>query len=211
MPATTAAHDRPVDLLLLRHPRVNVAPGLCYGQLDLPAAQPLHPSWQSVATQLQTSLHEAGSAPIGQVISSPLQRALALAQPLATHWGVRLQTDARWQELHFGQWEGQPWSALNRAQTEAWTANVHTQAPPGGESRAALLARVQAALDDARRSGAGSVLIVSHAGPLRCALGVALGLPAEQVPDVALGFGRLSWLRWHGGAWPRWSVQAINR
>ncbi len=210
----------PVDLLLLRHPRVALPPGICYGQLDAPAAQPLNPSWQQVATQLDASLaslNPAAPLRVGRVVSSPLQRARALAQPLAQHFQAPLLEDARWQELHFGHWEGRAWAEIDRAESDPWAADPHTHAPPGGETQAALHQRVAAALAEladlagSADAAAGTCLIVSHAGPIRCALAIALGLPAAQVPELALDFGRLTWLRWHAGTWPRWAVQAVNR
>lgn len=196
------------DVLLLRHPRPDVPPGHCYGQWDVPAVQPLDP----VLAEVLARLPALTDRPVGQVhlFSSPLQRAQALAQPLAGALGWPLHLDPRWQELNFGAWEGRAWTDIPRHESDAWAADVHHRAPPGGETQAQLRARVHAALTERCRAP-GLTLGVSHAGPIRCAVAVALGLPADQVPDVALDFGRLTWLRWHGGDWPRWQVQTLNR
>lgn len=197
----------PTEVLLLRHPQPEVAAGLCYGQLDVPARQPLHPAPAEVLAALRASL--GGRVPV-QVLSSPLQRARALAEPLAQAFGLGLQVDARWQELAFGHWEGRRWADIPRHESDPWADDVHHRAPPGGESRAQLLARVAAALG-ALSEQPGVHVVVSHAGAIRCALTLALGLPPERVPEVALDFGRITALRWHPGAWARWEVGCVNR
>lgn len=216
------------DLLLLRHPAVAAPPGLCYGQLDLPAALPLRPNGHQLVQRLRGwGALPATDGPRLQLVSSPLQRAWVLAQALAEAlgdpWGQELgrstqgsqlarpspQPDGRWAELNFGQWEGQPWDSLPRDATDPWAADPWQLAPPGGETQAALHARVQAALHQACQQP-GTLLIVSHAGPIRCALAVALGLRPDRLPELRLDFGSLTWLRWHPQPVPRWAVRGVN-
>ncbi|MCA0176610.1 MAG: histidine phosphatase family protein [Proteobacteria bacterium] len=161
-----------MGLTLIRHTRVAVAEGLCYGRTDVPLAWPPEPAFAAVAATVRQ--------PVAAVVSSPAVRALALAQHLATRWQVPLTQDVRWQELDFGAWEGQRWAAIDRTASDFWCADVERRSPPGGESRAALRTRVQAALAalHARCRGA-HLVVVCHAGPIR----VALGAPLEaRVP-----------------------------
>jgi alpha-ribazole phosphatase len=66
-------------------------------------------------------------------------------------------------ELDFGAWEGQPWSVIEHDELDRWLVDPIAFAPPGGESGAALIARIRdfhAALDQ-------DCVVVSHGGPLK--------------------------------------------
>mgnify|MGYP003616065946 CR=1 FL=1 len=169
-------------LWLLRHAPVLAAPGLCYGRTDLPAdPAATHRAAESLALQL----------PRGTVVkTSPLQRCELLALDLqALRPDLAFKTDARLAEMDFGDWEGQP--AAFAAGLPACGA-----APPGegGESVRALMARVGAAWDDWRASGA-DALWVTHAGVMRAALllarGVRLPASAADWPADDLPFGEV--------------------
>ena len=97
--------------------------------------------------------------------------------------------------MDFGAWEGQPWGHIPRAAFDAWLADF-ADAPPGegGETVRALMARVGAAWDDWRASGA-DALWVTHAGVMRAALllarGVRLPASAADWPAGDLPFGEV--------------------
>lgn len=150
-------------LWLVRHAAPLVAPGICYGRLDL-AADPQ-------ATQ-QAAQALAQALPPGAIVRhSPLLRCTQLAQALR---GLRpdlcSQADTRLQEMDFGQWEGRAWNTLPRAELDAWANDLHAYAPGGGEPLAWMLARIQAALDHARQNmpDNADVVWISHAGVARC-------------------------------------------
>lgn len=182
-----------MELILVRHPQVQAEPGTCYGQLDVPLREPVTPDPADIARVLGA----LSERPVVRVLSSPLQRALRLAEALATHFGSPLQTDPRWMELHFGQWEGLPWQRVPRAESDAWADDVEHRAPPGGETLAALRQRVHAAMDAAANAcpPTGRVLVVAHAGPMRVAAARARGLSQAEQWDLSLPFG--GWLRLH--------------
>lgn len=182
------------QLWLARHAQPLVAPGLCYGTLDLHAdpAATAHS-----ARQLADALPQAL-----QVRHSPLHRCVQLAHALqALRPDLHLQPDDRLRELDFGAWEGRAWNAIARADIDAWTAAFATHRPGGGESLAAMLARVAAALQNAREYAVHSgsdVLWISHAGVARCVQWLlqapAGSLPrADQWPVTAPAFGE--WAR----------------
>ena len=131
-------------LWLVRHAAPLVAPGTCYGALDVPADAA---ATQTAALRLAAALPRAA-----RVFHSPLQRCEQLAKVLQ---GLRpdlaSKRDARLRELDFGAWEGQPWSAIAKSAIDAWTAAFATHAPGGGESLALMLERVASALQTARQ------------------------------------------------------------
>jgi len=155
-------------MILLRHPRPHVAPGTCYGRLDL---APGPDSAAEIAAALATT------PAVRAVIASTATRCRALAEALAARDGAVLVPDTRLLELDFSAWEGRRWADLPRAETEAWAADPWHIAPPGGERFAALHARVGAVLAEAAEDSA----LVTHAGPIRAARMILTGAGFAEV------------------------------
>ena len=167
----------PPRLWLLRHAQPLIAPGVCYGQLDVAADAALT---LSAAQAFATTLRDPLSASVGQqspipLRHSPLQRCeqLMLALTVQTPdlvWNV--QADPRIQEMHFGQWEGVAWCDIPAADIDAWAQQLHLHAPGGGESLASMLKRVQSALRESwqhdSQGGQRDVVWITHAGVIRC-------------------------------------------
>jgi alpha-ribazole phosphatase len=139
---------------LLRHLPTDIAPGLCYGRLDLP------PGAGGDAGATLAGLRGFAATAL---FSSPARRCLALAEQVAVATGLPVRQDPRLWELNFGAWEGQPWDDVPRAALDTWGADPWGFAPPGGESGAALVARLRD-FHAALRPGA---VVVSHGGPLK--------------------------------------------
>ncbi|KAB2942612.1 MAG: histidine phosphatase family protein [Hyphomicrobium sp.] len=117
------------------------------------------------------------------IVSSPLQRARMPAAQLASARGVALRVDNDWAELDFGAWDGR---ALDELQADAATADAvaalyqraDASGAPGGESWSCLQARVARAID--RLLGeplVASLLVVTHAGPMRAAIALICAIP----------------------------------
>ena len=108
----SVAHGQPAQprgdrLHLWRRGRAGrVAPGICYGQLDVDCEDP-----QPIAARLRPQI-PAGTP----VISSPLRRARLLALALDSQAGI----DGRLSEIDFGEWEGRPWNDIDREALDAW-------------------------------------------------------------------------------------------
>ena len=99
-----------MQVFLIRHPRPFLDLGICYGRLDIQAEDP-----QPVAARLKPLLPEGTT-----FFSSPLQRARLLAEALDPETRI----DARLSEMDFGEWEGQPWDAIDRDALDAWAADT---------------------------------------------------------------------------------------
>nr|WP_282572028.1 histidine phosphatase family protein [Roseomonas acroporae] len=163
---------------MLRHAPTLAAPGLCYGRLDVPPG-PLPPLDGMVARL----------AGFGALWSSPSRRCRVLAEALGRRLGLVPVVDARLLELDFGRWEGRPWDAVPRPALDRWAADPSGFAPPGGESGAALLARVAAFASALREDGRAGI-VVSHGGPLK----LLRALLRDETPDLlapAPGMGSL--------------------
>ena len=170
----------PCPLALIRHPQPAIAAGLCYGRLDIGLTPAGHAAITPIIAQL------AGH-PASIILTSPAQRCRILAEALGAARDIPVETDPRLQELDFGAWEGVAWNDVPRAALDAWAASPETFAPPGGESGAALLARVTAAYHDCLIR-ARPAIIVSHGGPLRLLIALANGTrPDLLTPAPPLG------------------------
>jgi alpha-ribazole phosphatase len=150
-------------LWLVRHAQPLVAAGTCYGTLDVPADAP---ATQAAAQRLARALPK-------RVIArhSTLQRCEHLA--LATQSlrpDLILQPDDRLREMDFGIWEGRVWNNIGQSAIDAWTADFARHRPGGGDNLAELLARVAAALNEARQQALVGTDVVwfTHAGVARC-------------------------------------------
>ncbi|MBW4022811.1 MAG: phosphoglycerate mutase [Proteobacteria bacterium] len=151
---------------LVRHPAVADGAGRCYGRLDLPLADPA-----SIAPLLAALEPMRGAA----ILTSPLARCRLVAEALAADWGSVPHIDPRLLEIDFGAWEGLPWDDIPRADLDLWARDLLGFAPPGGETGAALVARVAAFW---QRLEAPAV-VVTHGGPLKVLLALAAGEPVD--------------------------------
>lgn len=157
-------------IALVRHPAPLIRAGICYGRTDVP----LHPSGQSQLPAMAARL--AGFA--GDVVSSPALRCRLTAEAIAAQRGVVPVFDDRLQELDFGSWERVDWNDVPRAELDRWAAAPTIFAAPGGETGAALIARVAEFHAELVREGANRV-IVSHGGPLRVLAALLRGAPID--------------------------------
>jgi broad specificity phosphatase PhoE len=174
--------------ILVRHaePDESVR-GCVYGRLDVP----LSPVGRARAEELAALL------PAGPLYTSPLLRARETAAALGSAVVV---DDLR--ELDFGELEGLPVAeALARFPAQAgWTAAPAAAVFPGGESVAALRARVLAAVGElVRRHEGATFVVVSHSLPIRVVLADALGLSPDSLFRFELSYSGISVVEWHDG------------
>jgi len=156
-------------LLAWRHPQASGAAGRCIGQTDLAVdarkAKRLAHRIRAVARRERL--------PHAITVSS-LRRAGDVGRWLA-RWGWQVQVDARLNELDFGAWDGRPWSDIAWSEVHAWQDDLLRHAPGGGESLAALAARVRSFLAEPTL---GARLVVTHGGWLNAWLHVPAGATA---------------------------------
>lgn len=179
-------------LYLVRHPRPDVAPGVCYGRSDLDLAE----SVTACVARLEPLL------PVGApVFSSPLRRCRLLAEALHPAPCI----DPRLAELDFGTWEMQTWETIGPAAVDAWAADPLHFKGHGGESAADLRRRVADFLQSIGQIE--DLVLVTHGGVMKACASLLGGLPDMEWMGLSfdlgtvslLGEGRLLWHnRGHG-------------
>jgi probable phosphoglycerate mutase len=132
--------------------------------------------------------------PITAIYSSPLERAVDTAKPLARDHGLTVSTRNALTDVDFGDWTGKTleelaplaeWQAFNRERCRA--------CPPGGESLLAVQQRVVEELTQLSRRHAGEIVaIVTHAEPIRCAIASFDGRSLDDVMAVEVSPGHVS-------------------
>lgn len=177
-------------LLLIRHARTPTSGGLA-GRLDIAAELPSEADLARARQWLAAFRH-----PRPRLITSPLQRCRQTASALFPD--LHPAEDARLREQDFGAWEGLAPAALPDLGPLSRTA-LAAHRPPGGESFQDLASRAAPALTGIAAHG--PAIIVTHAGPIRAALGLALediaqGLAFEIAPFSATLLNALP-----GGGW----------
>ncbi|MDE2238629.1 MAG: histidine phosphatase family protein [Rhodospirillales bacterium] len=158
------AASPPARLLLIRHAR-SAAAGRLAGRLDVPATLPAAATLAQARGQLACLL--PGSC---NLFSSPALRCRQTAEALLPDTAIT--EDSRLWEQHFGAWEGQEAATLPDL-GPLRRADLAAHRPPGGETFLEVATRTHAALAEIAPQGPG--IIITHAGVIRAAIGLALG------------------------------------
>src|SRR5688572_13452490 len=122
------------------------AEGRIQGQTNVPLSELGRRQSQAVAAAL-------GRLPIEAVFSSPLERALETARPVAEALGLTVRIDERLMEINAGIFQGKVWNEIQAAhprEAQRWLAHDPDFVIPGGESRRSLMTRGRAALEAIR-------------------------------------------------------------
>ncbi|WP_018412036.1 histidine phosphatase family protein [Methyloversatilis thermotolerans] len=168
----------PLDLYLVRHPKPEVDPGLCYGAVDLPVADDPVREARRLAPLLPARC---------RVVASALSRARLLAEALSPDPFI----DERLRELDFGDWELKPFSDIPADGFAVWGSTLIDFQAPGGERYSDMADRVWQAFEH-HRQGVQALVMVAHNGPMRALVGTLLGLPPSRWLNLEFEFGRLT-------------------
>jgi len=147
---------------------------------------PLHPAGLAAVASLAAALGPTLAADV-LIVTSPARRATETAVAIAAACGAeeaRIEVDERWSEADFGIAEGRTFDELANLAPDLADALARGETAidwPGGETAAALSARVEAAWTDLI-ARARPAVVVSHAGPIRHAVALARSQPTPSVP-----------------------------
>ncbi|HAW47906.1 MAG TPA: histidine phosphatase family protein [Roseovarius sp.] len=150
------------------------------------------------------SAHLPGDA---LVISSDLARARATADAIAGP-RPRLADDPDLREIHFGDWELQPFDTIpDQPRLRAFWDAPGDVRPPGGESWHEVSARVGGAVARLRAAHPGrDIVAVAHMGTILTQVQAALGITAYEAFGHRIDPLSVTDLHWHGQGWRVGSV-----
>ena len=160
-----------MELICIRHTSVDVAPGTCYGQSDLP----LKSSFKEEAEAVCKALSEVPAPDI--VFTSPLSR----CRRLASFCGYpEAEIDPRLIEMDFGEWEMRPYDDFTDPYALRWFEDYMNIPAPGGESFRDLYARVESFIKELRGRRAERAALFTHSGVITSIGIIAGAYPAEE-------------------------------
>ena len=146
-------------------------------------------------TQAQALADALKDVPIKAIYSSPLERAMETATPIAAARKLEVQVEAGLLETNVGKWQGRSLAAL-RLQ-KAW--KVVQSAPsraqfPEGETFYECQARIVTALDSISKKYKLQDIIacVFHADPIKLAVAHYIGLPLDHFQRLSCDTGSLT-------------------
>lgn len=175
---------------LIRHGETEMR-GLLLGRTDIALSER---GWQQFDRQTADRTWQS-------IVTSPLRRARDPAERLARSRHLPSRIDPDWAEIDFGHWDGRPLAELRAdpvvsKQLDALYACAVASCAPGGETWAALRSRVTRALLRLLEAPVhDSVLIATHAGPMRAVLSAACDMPFERTWAFRIGHGTRLTLR----------------
>jgi broad specificity phosphatase PhoE len=179
------------------------------GQMDVPLDETGHAQAARAATELALLRPDV-------IIASDLERARVTAGYLSDLSGVPITTDADLRETYAGEWQG-----LTRGQIQErfadelarWSSGSDIR-PGGGETRIEVAARMVTAVGRglALTPREGTLVVATHGGSARAAIGELLALP----PEYWAALGVLTNCAWSvltensDGFGPPWRLQEYN-
>jgi probable phosphomutase (TIGR03848 family) len=173
---------RSTRIVLVRHGVTAETGKVLYGR------EPGHPLSETGVQQVEATAARLAGYPIAAIYSSPIERTRPTAAPIAASHGLTVELLDAVTESDAGDFTGQTFSDL--AKLDSWKA-VHRSpsrfAFPGGESFASLQARTVTALEElAQRHPGETIVVVSHADPIRAALVHYTGSHLDHIDKFAV-------------------------
>ncbi len=148
-----------MKLYCIRHTKVDVPLGICYGQSDVGLADSYLDEMELASLQLK-------GLKFDQIYSSPLNRCKTLAEDLFPN--EPLKFDNRLKELNFGDWEMKSWDEISKTEeAKQWFEDFVNLRSPNGESFIDQIERTKNFLTDLQNEKYSSVLLVVHGGIIR--------------------------------------------
>lgn len=170
-------------LIFVRHGESDAnGSGFFAGQLDIALSQ------RGLQQAQQTARYIWENYKVDAVYSSDLQRAFRTAQPIAEACGKEIVATEQLREIFAGSWQCLCFDELQTRYADdygIWLKDIGKAHPTEGESVEALSLRIWKAVQDiAQREQGKTVVIVTHATPIRTLLCRLKNLGLEQMKQI---------------------------
>lgn len=168
-----------MSIYIVRHTEVEAPKGTCYGQLDVPLKKNHTRDFNKIKKLLPEQFDK--------VFSSPSQRCTSLASFLSEQY----ETDSSLLELNFGDWEGQLWQDIPEKDLKIWSEDFANKRPPNGENLLEMFRRVSHFFERLRMYDSEDIVVVCHAGVIRCVIAYMMQIPLERIFQIQVGFNNV--------------------
>lgn len=168
-----------LELHLVRHTSVDISPGICYGQTDVPLSTTFEQEAQEVVKMISDTNYRI-------VYSSPLSRCTRLAAYSGFNSPI---LDNRLMEMNFGDWEGKYWDNIGDPQLNSWFSNWIEERTTGGESFHDLCIRTALFIEEMSKYQNEKLLIFTHAGFIRAAWVTLQQITPQEAFNRKISFG----------------------
>ena len=172
-----------MEIIFVRHTKVAIPSGICYGSTDVDVAETFYEEAQKVKSKLDNYR-------FNEVYTSPLTR----AKKLATYCGYpNAIVDKRISEFDFGDWELRSYDDLYASDPVflEWCDDYINKRSPNGESLKDQIRRVQSFISDITSIGLMRVCVFCHGGVLAIAQGLSQGIKMEDAFKNIPPFGSI--------------------
>ena len=165
-----------MEIHFIRHTAVHNPENRCYGKSDISLSD--------------TYLEDFGRMQLDTdydcIVSSPSKRCTKIAE----HFKLEYKVDERIMELNFGDWEGKKWTEIPNDEIDPWYEDFVFHPTKNGESLYDLHLRVKDFISSLKEEKHEKVLVISHAGVIRCAVQLVLEFPLKNIFLVDCQFGK---------------------
>ncbi|MGH8957610.1 MAG: histidine phosphatase family protein [Acidimicrobiia bacterium] len=186
-------------LLLIRHAPTAETGRILSGRLP---GKSLTPAGRESAELLASELR---SVRLGAIYSSPLERAMETAAPIAAAQKKEVVVHEGLLEVDYGAWSGRSLKSLYRLRL--WRVVIRTPSRagfPGGESIAEAQHRMVSTCEElSARHKEKTIALVTHADPIKGAVSHFLGQPLDLFNRIAIAPASVTVLDLPTGGWPR--------
>ena len=164
-----------LKLYLLRHGQTEMS------RANVFCGRGLDPALTEEGVAMASAFADAyRTEPWTAIYASPLDRAIATAQPLATAKGLPIERRDELAEIDYGAWDGLTAEVVAREwhdEHERWSADPAWNPPTRGETAIALAQRMTNVIEEISDAHLdGNVLVVSHKASIRVLLCALLGV-----------------------------------
>jgi broad specificity phosphatase PhoE len=158
-------------LYLVRHGTHDLVRKMLVGRLP---GVPLSQAGRVQAERLATFFRDLPN--VAAVLSSPLERCLHTAAPIAGGLGLAVLESEALNELDCGAWTGLSFDDLaTDPRWPAWNSERGRTVMPGGESAQAVQARIMTLVEDQAKEDRGPVVMVTHSDVIKFVVLTLLG------------------------------------
>jgi len=172
-----------MEIYLIRHPAVNIAAGICYGNTDVGVSEDM---LRSTVEKVKTNIPDYSEL---TYYSSDLTRCKLLAERLSKK---EIIYSAEIRELNFGKWEMQRWNEIPETELKNWMDDFVSRNCDGGESYRELDTRVINYWNEIVKQDHDKIGVITHGGVIRSILCNVLGMPLKNSFRIKMDYSGIS-------------------